>query len=50
MRYVINYGKFGAYIYDTQEDKDLTLREVRDMLNQFDKLSFIEKVEGWKKK
>ena len=34
LRYDIKYGKYGAYFYDTKEDKPLGLGEVLSLLNQ----------------
>ena len=33
-RYVINYGAFGPYFYDREEDKQLSLRRVLEILNE----------------
>ena len=33
MRYILRFGKFGAYYYDSKEDKDLTLDDVLAILN-----------------
>ena len=32
-RFVIKYGKWGAYHYDTEVEKDMTLQEVTNLLN-----------------
>lgn len=37
-RYIIKTGKFGCYFYDTGTEKDITLEEVRDMLNDLEAL------------
>ena len=34
MRYEIHVGKFGCYFYDTEEDKDVTLKEALDIMNK----------------
>jgi len=38
-RYIIKYGKYEAYFYDTVEKKDIMLKEVRDFLNKLDVLN-----------
>jgi hypothetical protein len=37
-RYIVKVGKWGAYFYDTIEDHDLTLNEVKVMLNHLNRL------------
>jgi len=32
-RYIVRVGKFGAYIYDVNLKKDMTLKDVVDRLN-----------------
>ena len=32
-RYEIRYGKWGAYFYDTEQERPLTLQDVGDLLN-----------------
>lgn len=32
-RYELKYGKFGAYYYDSETDKDLNLEDVLGLLN-----------------
>lgn len=32
-RYILKFGKFGAYYFDTQTGKDLTLDDVLQLLN-----------------
>ena len=32
-RYTIKYGKYGAYFFDIDEQKDMPLDQVLDMLN-----------------
>jgi len=36
IRYIIKYGRWGAYFYDTLESLDLELYEVMNLLNQYD--------------
>lgn len=43
-RYVIKIGKFGAYFQDDKEKKDLTLEDVKDLLNIHEKLH--ERIKG----
>ena len=35
-RFVVNYGKYGAFFYDTQEFEQLSLEKVKDYLNGYD--------------
>jgi len=37
-RYIIKYGKFGAYFYDTNISKDMDLEMVKSHLNRLNKL------------
>ena len=34
MRYIIKWGKFGAYFYDNKTKKDLSLKDVYKLLNK----------------
>ena len=34
-RYIVRYGKFGAYFYDLKHQRPMTLRDVKDILNNF---------------
>ena len=38
-RYIISYGKFGAYFYDIDRDKAMTLDHVLGMLNHLERIS-----------
>lgn len=35
-RFVVNYGKYGAYFYDNQEFEHLSLEKVKQLLNGYD--------------
>lgn len=35
-RYEIRYGKYGAYFYDTDEGQDVTLEQVKHVMNDKD--------------
>lgn len=37
-RYIIKYGRFGAYFYDNKLEKDIDLKEALIMLNEWSKL------------
>ena len=37
-RYVIKYGKFGAYFYDVDNDNDMSLELVCNMLNHLERV------------
>ena len=37
-RYVIKYGKFGAYFHDTDKKKDMPLEQVLGMLNHLERM------------
>jgi len=37
-RYVIKYGKFGAYFYDEDKKEAMTLEHVLGMLNHLERL------------
>ena len=37
-RYIVKHGRFGAYFYDTEVNKDVDLRETMDKLNAYDNL------------
>lgn len=41
-RYVVKYGKFGAYFYDCETAEQLTLLKVAKMLNDYDKMESLE--------
>ena len=41
-RYVIKYGRFGAYFYDSETTEQLTLLKVAKMLNDYDKMKSVE--------
>ena len=41
-RYVVQYGKFGAYFYDVEIEKHLTLLEIAKLLNDYDKMKSVE--------
>ena len=41
-RYVVQYGKFGAYFYDSETTEQLTLLKVAKLLNDYDKLKSVE--------
>ena len=41
-RYVVKYGKFGAYFYDCDTAEQLTLLKVAKMLNDYDKMKSVE--------
>ena len=34
-RYVVRYGKFGAYFYDMEGRHEMSLKEVETMLNMY---------------
>ena len=40
-RYIIKYGKFGAYFYDVDKKEDMTLEKVSGILNHFERLESI---------
>ena len=37
-RYIIKYGKFGAYFYDTDKKADMSLEHVLGMLNHLERM------------
>ena len=41
-RYVVKYGRFGAYFYDMETTEQLTLLKVAKMLNDYDKMKSLE--------
>lgn len=41
-RYVIKYGRFGAYFYDSETTERLTLLKVAKLLNDCDKMKSVE--------
>lgn len=47
-RYILKLGKFGMYVYDKVEDKDITLIDIVNLLNSFYKT--IEGYKEWDKK
>ncbi|BDI54995.1 MAG: hypothetical protein QIT40_gp37 [Lokiarchaeia virus VerdaV4] len=36
-RYIIKYGKFGAYFYDVDKNEDMTLEHVLGMINHLER-------------
>ncbi|MBA7521573.1 hypothetical protein ES705_13680 [subsurface metagenome] len=41
-RYVVKYGRFGAYFYDSETTEQLTLLKVAKILNDYDKMKSVE--------
>ena len=41
-RYVVQYGRFGAYFYDSETTEQLTLLKVAKLLNDYDKMKSVE--------
>ena len=49
-RFMIKYGRFGAYFYDNILKKDVDMKEVQTMLNEWNSIMKIGKaLEGYQR-